>query len=80
MSDDQVGKGFKFDLQERIIDYAVLITLIADGLPRTKAGKNAAGQLVHCGTSPAPDYGEARAAESRKDFIHKLKVCLKELY
>jgi four helix bundle protein len=79
MSDDQVGKGFKFDLQERIIDYAVLITLIADGLPRTKAGKNAAGQLVRCGTSPAPNYGEAQAAESRKDFIHKLKVCLKEL-
>jgi four helix bundle protein len=79
MTREQVESGLKFDLQDRLIDYSVLITLIADGLPSTRAGKHAAGQLVRCGTSPAPNYGEAQAAESRKDFIHKLKLCLKEL-
>jgi four helix bundle protein len=79
MSSEQVQRGLRFDLQDRLVDYAVLITLIAEGLPSTRAGKHAAGQLVRCGTSPAPNYGEAQAAESRKDFIHKLKVCLKEL-
>jgi len=42
-------------------------------------GRHIAGQLVRCGTSPAPNYDEARAAESRADFIHKLGICLKEL-
>jgi four helix bundle protein len=79
MTKEQVESGLKFDLQDRLIDYSLLITLIADGLPSTRAGKHAAGQLVRCGTSPAPNYGEAQAAESRKDFIHKLKLCLKEL-
>jgi four helix bundle protein len=79
MTREQVESGLKFDLQDRLIDYSLLITLIADGLPSTRAGKHAAGQLVRCGTSPAPNYGEAQAAESRKDFIHKLKLCLKEL-
>ncbi|NIN72738.1 MAG: four helix bundle protein [Gemmatimonadetes bacterium] len=79
MSNEQGDKGFRFDLQDRLIEYAVLITRVADGLPSTRAGKHTAGQLVRCGTSPAPNYGEAQAAESRKDFIHKLKVCLKEL-
>jgi four helix bundle protein len=79
MSNEQGDKGFRFDLQDRLIEYAVLITRVADGLPSTRAGKHAAGQLLRCGTSPAPNYGEAQAAESRKDFIHKLKLCLKEL-
>jgi four helix bundle protein len=79
MTKEQVESGLKFDLQDRLIDYSLLITLIADGLPSTRAGKHAAGQLVRCGTSPAPNYGEAQAAESRKDLIHKLKLCLKEL-
>jgi four helix bundle protein len=42
-------------------------------------GNHIAGQLLRCGTSPAPNYGEAQGAESRADFIHKMKVCLKEL-
>jgi len=48
-------------------------------LPKTKVGNHIAGQLIRCGTSPAPNYGEAQSAESRADFIHKMKVCLKEL-
>ena len=50
-----------------------------EALPNTKAGNHTAGQLVRSGTSPAPNYGEAQGAESRKDFIHKMKIALKEL-
>lgn len=42
-------------------------------------GRHVAGQLVRCGTSPAPNYEEGCGAESRADFIHKLSICLKEL-
>ena len=68
-----------FDLEERLIDFAIRIIRIAESLPKTKVGNHIAGQLIRCGTSPAPNYGEAQGAESRSDFIHKMKVCLKEL-
>ncbi|MGD8776997.1 MAG: four helix bundle protein [Syntrophobacterales bacterium] len=68
-----------FDLEERLIDFAVRIIRIAESLPKTKVGNHISGQLIRCGTSPAPNYGEAQSAESRSDFIHKMKVCLKEL-
>ena len=68
-----------FDLEDRLIDFAVRIIRAAESLPKNKAGNHIAGQLMRCGTSPAPNYGEAQAAESRADFIHKMKVCLKEL-
>ena len=68
-----------FDLEERLINFAVRIIRIAESLPKTRAGNHIAGQLVRCGTSPAPNYGEAQSAESRSDFIHKMKVSLKEL-
>ncbi|RLC34739.1 MAG: four helix bundle protein [Candidatus Nealsonbacteria bacterium] len=68
-----------FDLEERLIDFAVRIIHTAESLPKTKVGNHIAGQLIRCGTSPASNYGEAQSAESRSDFIHKIKVCLKEL-
>ena len=68
-----------FDLEERLIDFAVRIIKIAEALPKTKVANHIAGQLIRCGTSPAPNYGEAQSAESQADFIHKMKVCLKEL-
>jgi len=67
------------DLQERLINFAVLIIKLCSELPKTPAGKHVAGQLLRCGTSPAPNYSEARGAESNKDFINKLRVVLKEL-
>ena len=67
------------DLENRLIDFAVAIIDIVELLPNTKAGNHIAGQLVRSGTSPAPNYGEAQSAESRRDFIHKMKVALKEL-
>src|SRR5215475_9101793 len=66
-------------LEERLIDFAVRIIHLSARLPRTLAGRHIAGQLLRCGTSPAANYGEARAAESHADFVHKLGVVLKEL-
>ena len=68
-----------YDLEERLIDFAVRIIRMAESLPKTKVANHIAGQLLRCDTSPAPNYGEAQSAESRADFIHKMKVCLKEL-
>ena len=64
---------------KRLIDFAVRIIRTAESLPKTRAGNHIAWQLIRCGTSPAPNYGEAQSAESRSDFIHKMKVSLKEL-
>lgn len=69
----------KYDLDERLIDFAVLIIAITESLYNTRAGNHIAGQLVRSGTSPALHYGEAQSAESRADFIHKIKIILKEL-
>jgi len=52
---------------------------LVDALPNSRAANHLAGQLLRCGTSPYGNHGEVEAAESRKDFIHKLKICLKEL-
>ena len=68
-----------YDHEQRLIDFAVRIIRMAESLPETKVANHIAGQLIRCGTSPAPNYGEAQSAESRADFIHKMKVCLKEL-
>jgi len=73
------NKNKKFDLEERLIEFSVLIILITENLFATKAGNHISGQLVRSGTSPALQYGEAQSAESRNDFIHKLKILLKEL-
>ena len=66
-------------LEERLIDFAVRIIRLSARLPRTPAGKHVAGQILRSGTSPAPNYGEARGTESRADFVHKIRVVLKEL-
>ena len=68
-----------FDLQERLIDFSVRVMVVTENLPSGRLGNHIAGQLIRSGTSPAPNYGEAQSAESRKDFIHKLKIALKEL-
>ena len=65
------------DLEERLIRFAVIIIRLGDRLPPTPAGCHISGQLLRSGTSPAPNYSEGRSAESRNDFIHKLRICLK---
>ncbi|MFO7890554.1 MAG: four helix bundle protein [bacterium] len=69
----------KNELEERLIDFTVLIIDIATELSNTKVGNHLAGQLIRSGSSSALNYGEAQSGESRKDFIHKIKVVLKEL-
>ena len=69
----------KYDLQERLIDFSIAIILLVESMANTKAANHIGGQVLRLGTSPAFNYGEAQSAESRKDFIHKMKVCLKEL-
>ena len=66
-------------LEERLIDFSVRIIKLSTCLPRTPAGRHIAGQILRAGTSPAPNYGEARGAESPADFVHKLGIVLKEL-
>lgn len=72
-------KDKKFDLDERLIDFAVEIIFFVESLPKTIAGDHLGGQLLRSGTSPSLNYGEAKGAESKKDFMPKMKVCLKEL-
>lgn len=67
------------ELEERLIDFAVRIVKLSASLPKTPAGKHISGQVLRSGTSPAPNYGEARGAESHADFVHKLRIVLKEL-
>ncbi len=69
----------KFDLENRLIDFACAIIRFSALIEKSYAGTHLANQLVRSGTSPALQYGEAQAAESRNDFIHKLKILLKEL-
>jgi four helix bundle protein len=69
----------RYDLEERLLDYAARIIRLVEKLPDNRAGNHVAGQLLRSGTSPLPNHGEAQAAESANDFVHKLKICLKEL-
>ena len=69
----------KSDLEERLINFAVAIIELANEMPNTKIGNHLSGQVGRSGTSAALNYGEAQSGESRKDFIHKIKVVLKEL-
>ncbi len=68
-----------FDLEERLIAFAIMILDLCERIPNSYAGNHLGNQLLRSGTSPALNYGEVQASESRKDFIHKMKVCLKEL-
>ena len=76
---DYAGPPGKYDLEDRLLDFAVQIVELTEALPNTRAANHIAGQLLRCGTSPYGNHGELESAESRKDFVHKLKICLKEL-
>lgn len=66
-------------LEDRLVDFAVRIGKVADALPESRLGQHIARQIVRSGTSAAPNYAEGCAAESRRDFVHKLSIGLKEL-
>lgn len=69
----------KFDLEDRLIDFGARVIDVVDSLPSNRAGNYIAAQMIRCGLAPCLLYGEVQAAESRDDFIHKMKIALKEL-
>jgi len=78
-NEGETAMARRFDLEDRLIDFAGRVIDVVEALPTTRTGNHVAAQLLRCGTSPAPNYGEAQSAESQDDFVHKLKVALKEL-
>jgi four helix bundle protein len=68
-----------FELEARLIDFASRVMDLAEGLPQTFSGRHIASQIIRSATSPALNYGEVQGAESREDFVHKMKICQKEL-
>jgi four helix bundle protein len=66
-------------VENRLIEFASRIIDLVESMPKSAAAKHLSNQLLRSGTSPALNYGEARSAESRDDFLHKMKICLKEL-
>lgn len=78
-ADAEYGGRRRYDLEDRLLEFAASIVQLVDLLPNTKAGNHIASQLLRCGTSPLSNHGEVEAAESRRDFLHKLRICLKEL-
>jgi four helix bundle protein len=76
---NKIKQYMKYDLEERLINYSVLILDIVDALPDNRGANHLASQLVRSGTAPSLMYGEAQSSESRRDFIHKMRLPLKEL-
>ncbi|HEX5219774.1 MAG TPA: four helix bundle protein [Verrucomicrobiae bacterium] len=69
----------KYDLEERLLEFASAVIDLAEALPTARSGNHVANQILRSGTSPYPNHGEAEEAESRDDFVHKMKICPKEL-
>src|SRR5437867_8369851 len=69
----------KYDLEDRLLEFASAVIDVSEKLPGTRAGNHIAGQFLRSGTSPYGNHGEAQTPESAEDFIHKMKICLKEL-
>ena len=72
-------KTAKYDLEDRLVSFTVLIMEVVEMLPETRAGNHIAGQLVRCGSSPTLNYSEAQSSSSRSDFINRMNICLREL-
>ena len=68
-----------YDLGDRLLEFSISVGHIVKRLPGDRVGSHVAGQLLRSGTAPAAHYAEARGAESRRDFVHKMKLALKEL-
>jgi four helix bundle protein len=69
----------KFDLDDRLLEFGVRACRVAERLPQSPVARHIGLQLARAATSPAANYAEAQAAESRRDFVHKLRICAKEL-
>ena len=71
--------GREYNLEDRLLRFAADTCRVAEQMPASRTGNHICSQLIRCGTSPSANYAEARGSESRRDFVHKLKLCLKEL-
>jgi len=71
--------GARYDLEDRLVRFGAGVCRLTERLPSTAVGKQIVVQLIRSGTSPLANYGEVQGAESRRDFIHKLGICVKEL-
>ena len=69
----------KYDLEERLIRFSVLIIELSKAMTKSYVGQHLSKQIIRSGTSVSLNYGEAQSGESRKDFVHKMKIVLKEL-
>jgi four helix bundle protein len=69
----------KYDLEDRLVDYTCRMIEVVEALPNSRSGNYIAAQLIKSSHSPTFNYGEAQAAESTRDFIHKMGIVLKEL-
>ena len=76
---DTMSQAAADALQRRLVPFAVKIIEMVGHLPKTSVGHHVSGRILRSGASPAPNYGEARGAESRADFVHKLRIAVKEL-
>jgi len=72
-------KQTNYNLEDRLVTFAIKVKNISDDFLNTKFGNNLAGQVIRSSTSTALNYAEALSAESPKDFVHKMKIVLKEL-
>ena len=72
-------KARQYNLQNRLIEFSISIIEVSEKLPKNYVGQHLSKQLIRSGTSPAFQQAEAQSAESSKDFIHKLKIGIKEL-
>jgi len=68
-----------FDLEDRLLVFAARIIRVSESMKPTPAGRHVGDQLLRSGTSPFANHGEAEGAESLNDFVHKLRICYKEL-
>jgi len=68
-----------FDLEDRLLDFAARIIRVSESMKPSPAGRHVGDQLLRSGTSPFANHGEAEGAESLNDFVHKLRICYKEL-
>src|SRR5215467_12515323 len=74
---DKIAISDQFE--ERLIEFAAMVIRLAGRLPKNFQGRHFATQILRSGTAGAPNYAEARGAESRADFIHKMRIVQKEL-
>ncbi|MGD0390171.1 MAG: four helix bundle protein [Tepidisphaeraceae bacterium] len=72
-------KNERFDLEDRLLRYAAGVVRLVEKIPNSRSGNHVGGQFLRSGTSVLPNHGEAQAAESPGDFLHKMRICLKEL-